>query len=175
MTKANPQLPHIVDARCGLVIDAQYLYRAVKMQNGGKIDYNAFLSYLAEEFEVQLSRIVAIVIESAERDDPGFNMFLYALSSLGIEVVLYKMKKNADGTTRSDCTVQLTTETVLMSQKVDVILLATGNGDYVYLVEKLRALGVRVFILGYRINLSRELKESANGLLELPSDILMPE
>ncbi|OPY73633.1 MAG: NYN domain protein [Syntrophorhabdus sp. PtaU1.Bin002] len=49
----------------------------------------------------------------------------------------------------------------------DTVLLVTGDGDFVALVQWLRTRGVRVEVASTRSSISQELRESANGYIDL--------
>lgn len=54
-----------------------------------------------------------------------------------------------------------------LAHKLDVVCLVTGDGDFVALVNHLRANGVRVEVIAFEKTTSKDLKEAANNFLNM--------
>jgi len=61
----------------------------------------------------------------------------------------------------------LTTDAISISQSVDTIILVTGDGDFVPLVEYLKSHGKQVEVLAFSKSASLKLKEIANDFIDL--------
>jgi hypothetical protein len=62
-----------------------------------------------------------------------------------------------------------------MAPRLDTVVLVTGDGDYVPLVERLKVLGVRSEVVGFPQNTATELMNSAHAFLPIDDGMLFKE
>jgi uncharacterized LabA/DUF88 family protein len=61
-------------------------------------------------------------------------------------------------------------DAVKLAPKVDAVVLATGDGDFVPLVEYLKNSGTQVEVIAFGKSASQRLKESVDDFIDMSSD-----
>lgn len=148
--------------RIAILIDVQNLYHSAKNLYRARVNFkNLVLEATAGR---QLIRAIAYVAKS---DEPGEASFFDALEKAGIEVRVKDLQVYPDGTKKGDWDVGLAVDAVRLSSNIDTIVLISGDGDFIALVEYLKALGKHVEIMGFGKTSSFRLKELADEFLDL--------
>lgn len=97
------------------------------------------------------------------------------LRGFGFKVIIKEVKtfNNSDGTktSKSNADMELAVDLLLQSDKLDRIILGTGDGDFVRVISALQDKGLRVDVLAFR-NCSKQLIETADCYM---SGYLIPE
>lgn len=184
--------------RVGIFIDVQNLYHSAKhLQRGrGRVNYRELIAYLAGER--QLVRALAYAVESesvlAERNDAektespaakkasakalaekeeeksSEKNFFAALADAGIELRLKDLQIFADGSKKADWDVGMAVDAIRTAPGLDVIILVTGDGDFVPLVDYLRwGLGKYVEVAAFRPSTSGKMQTVADRFIDLAS------
>jgi hypothetical protein len=89
---------------------------------------------------------------------------------MGIETKSKDLQIFHSGNKKADWDVGITVDAIRLASKVDTIILATGDGDFVPLVEHLKSLGVQVEVVSFGRSASAKLKESTEAFLDLDED-----
>ena len=114
--------------------DVQNVYYTVKERYNSHFDYEAFMR------EVTSGRkLVAAVAYAIDRGDPRQVRFQDVLRQLGFEVKLKPFIQRADGSAKGDWDVGIALDMVDYAGVADVLVLASGDGDYADVVRKLLA------------------------------------
>ena len=152
--------------RVGIFIDTQNLYHSAKNLYKSKVNFgNVVKEALAGR---QLVRAVAYVIRTESEDEKGF---FEALNKLGIETKVKDIRVFAGGAKKADWDLGTTIDIVAMAQKLDTIILATGDGDFVPLVEYLKyAHGCQVEVIAFGKSSSGQLREVADEFIDMCDD-----
>jgi len=144
------------DQRCAILVDVQNMFYSAKHQYGGRINYDHLLE--AASRRRKIVRAIAYAVRTAEIDQEKFLDLLY---NLGFEVKMKDLKVRADGTAKGDWDMGIAIDAISLVDKVDCIVLVSGDGDYVPLVEHLKARGCRVEVYAFPSNTAQELIEAA--------------
>ena len=149
--------------RVGIFIDTQNLYHSAKNLYKSKVNFgNVVKEALAGR---QLIRAVAYVIRTESEEEKGF---FEALNKLGIETKVKDIRVFAGGAKKADWDLGTTIDIVAMSQKLDTIVLATGDGDFVPLVEYLKyAHGCQVEVIAFGKSSSGQLRDVADDFIDM--------
>ena len=148
--------------RVTIFIDIQNLYHSAKNLYGARVNFRNLLLEAIENR--QLIRAIAYVAKS---DEPGEASFFDVLEKTGIEIRIKDLQVYPDGTKKGDWDVGLAVDAIRVSQTVDVIILVSGDGDFVPLVEYLKALGKRVEVISFGRTTSYRLKEIVDDFYDL--------
>ena len=99
-------------------------------------------------------------------EDGNFHRFL---RMHGFIVCTKPAKIKPDGTLKCDLDIELAIGVIdyVLQTKPSVVVLLTGDGDFVTLVNWLRLRGVRVEVASTPNSLSQDLRESANDYIDL--------
>ncbi len=150
------------DQRVGIFIDTQNLYHSAKNLYNAKVNFGAVLKEAVAGR--QLVRAVAYVIATEAGDETNF---FEALAKLGIETKVKDLQIFAGGAKKADWDVGLAIDAVKMSPKLDTIVIVSGDGDFVPLVEYLKLSGVQVEVISFGKSSSLKLKEAVDEFVDL--------
>lgn len=156
--------------RIGIFVDVQNLFYSAKIFHQSKVDYGKLLEELGAGR--QIVRAIAYVVRKPDVDVTGF---LDALSRFGYEIKTKDLKLRPDGTAKGDWDMGIAIDTITLAPKLDTIVLVSGDGDFVPLVEMLKALGCRVEVASFRRSTSTELIEAATEYRAIEESVLFKE
>jgi uncharacterized LabA/DUF88 family protein len=152
------------DQRIGIFIDIQNLYHSAKNLHGARVNYRELIRYLISNR--RLIRAMAYVV----RSDPqtGEELFFEALSKSGIELREKDIQIYPGGMKKADWDVGMAVDAIRMSGFLDVIILVTGDGDFLPLVDYLKwGAGRLVEVAAFGPTTSAKLKEAADEFIDL--------
>lgn len=151
--------------RVGVFIDAQNLYHSAKNLHHGRVNFeNVLADALADR---QLVRAIAYVITTETGEEKSF---FEALGKIGIETKTKDLQIFSSGSKKADWDVGLAIDAVKLADKLDVIVLASGDGDFVPLVEYLKMNGCQVEVITFGKSASGKLKEAADDFIDMDED-----
>jgi len=152
--------------RIGVLVDVQNLYYSAKNLYSAKVNYKELLK--AAVRDRQLIRAIAYVIRAEELKE---ETFFTALRQIGYEVKAKDLQIFAGGQRKGDWDTGIAMDAIELSPKLDVIILISGDGDYIPLVQHLqRAMGCRVEVLAFGKSSSGKLIEAADEFIDLDKD-----
>lgn len=166
--------------KIGIFIDASNL----SMNGGSGMRYDILTQLASQGTDVpqRLNAYIAYDVERANTDQvykQNSKMYHSKLRGCGFKVCITEVKTyhNVDGTkTKSNADMDLAIDLLIQSERLDRVILGSGDGDFVRVVSALQDKGLRVDILGFK-NISRKLVECADGFLNgslIPNLILTP-
>ena len=121
------------EQRVGIFIDTQNLYHSAKNLYHGRVNFGAIMKEaLAGR---ALIRAIAYVITTESGEEKNF---FEALGKIGIETKTKNLQIFSSGSKKADWDVGLAVDAIKLAPKLDTIILATGDGDFVPLVEYLQ-------------------------------------
>jgi len=155
--------------RVGVFVDAQNLYHSAKSiyDPDAMVDYRALLELAVAGRS--LIRAIAYVIAIEGVDQSGF---FDVLRRLGFEIRAKPARLLPDGSRKADWDMGIAMDTIALAEKLDVIVLVSGDGDFVDLVRFLQARGVRVEVMAFRATTAAMLKEAADQYQALDDTII---
>ncbi len=158
------------DQRVGVFVDVQNMFYSARTLYQSKVDYTKLLHELVGNR--QLVRAIAYVIQKPEVDQDAF---LEALKRAGYEIKIRELTVRDDGTARGDWDVGITIDAMSMARKLDTVILVTGDGDFVPLVDSLKGHGCRVEIVSFEQSTSNDLLRSCHDFLPIADKVLFKE
>ncbi|MBX4201053.1 NYN domain-containing protein, partial [Candidatus Parcubacteria bacterium] len=93
--------------------------------------------------------------------------FFDALTKLGIETRVRDLQKFYGGAKKADWDVGIVIDAIRTAASLDVIILCSGDGDFIPLVEYLKNQGKRVEIAAFGKTTSSKLREVADEFIDL--------
>lgn len=150
--------------RVGVLIDAQNLYHSARNLHDSKVNFGEVLKSAISNRS--LIRAFAYVIRTKTGEE---RLFFEALIKLGIETRVKDLQEFYSGMKKADWDVGMAVDAIRMSSSVDTIIIASGDGDFVPLVEYLKNQGKRVEVLAFGRSASAHLKEIADEFIDLES------
>jgi len=159
-------------ARVGIFIDVQNIYHSAKNLHGARVNFRELIKTLTEGRP--LVRALAYVVKSEgivpENEVHGESAFFDALKDAGLELRLKDLQVYAGGAKKADWDVGLAVDTIRMASFLDVVILVTGDGDFVPLVEYLKSgMGRQVEVAAFSRATSAKLREIADRFTDIDS------
>jgi uncharacterized protein (TIGR00288 family) len=148
--------------RVAVFIDAQNMYHSARRLFGGKVNFKSVLQTAVGGR--QLIRAFSYVIRTKTGEEKAF---LEALEKAGIELRVKDLQEFYGGAKKGDWDVGLTVDAIRTAEIVDTIVIASGDGDFIPLVEYLKNQGRRVEIIAFGKSTSGKLKEIADDFIDL--------
>lgn len=153
--------------RVAVFIDVANMYYSAKNLYGEFVNFGEILN--AGVAGRQLIRAFAYVIKAEIEAE---KKFFEALERFGFEVKSKDLQIFPGGMKKGDWDVGIAMDAVILSEKVDVIVLVTGDGDYVPLVEYLKNnKGCRVEVMAFGKTTSSRLLESSDEFVDLDKNL----
>jgi len=154
------------EQRVGILVDASNMYHSARNIYNRKVNYREILDKAVAGRE--LIRAIAYVVTSDSTEETPF---FEALNQLGFEVKMKPLQIFAGGHKKGDWDVGITIDAIKLAEKLDVIILVTGDGDYLTLVEYLQnTKGCLVEVLAFRQSASSHLVEVSDDFIDLSSN-----
>jgi uncharacterized LabA/DUF88 family protein len=151
------------EQRVGIFIDAQNLYHSAKNLYHSRVNFGAIMKEALGNRS--LIRAVAYVITTEAGDEKSF---FEALAKIGIETKTKDLQIFSSGAKKADWDVGLAVDAIKMAPKLDTVILVTGDGDFIPLVEYLQMNeGCQVEVISFGKSSSGKLKEAADDFLDL--------
>jgi uncharacterized LabA/DUF88 family protein len=148
--------------RVGVFVDVQNLYYSAKNLYRAKVNFAKILEDAISGR--QLIRAVAYVVRAEE---PLEQTFFDALEKAGFEVKVKDIQVFPGGVKKADWDVGVVIDMIRLSNKLDVMVLISGDGDYIPAVEYLRNQGHRVETMAFGPSTSNKLKVAADEFIDL--------
>ncbi|MBI2583911.1 MAG: NYN domain-containing protein [Candidatus Aenigmarchaeota archaeon] len=149
--------------RVGIFVDVQNLYYSAKHLYKAKVNYFELMKRSLNSRK--LIRAIAYVVKA---DELGEEKFFEALRSANWEVKSKDLQIFPGGQKKGDWDVGLAVDAIELGPKLDVVVIVSGDGDYVPLVDHLkRAVGCRVEVVAFGKSTSAKLKEAADLFADL--------
>ena len=151
--------------RVAVLVDVANLYHSAKNLYNSRVEFKEALKYSVENRN--LVRAIAYVIKTETEEE---TQFFEALYQQGFEVKMKDLQIFAGGVKKADWDVGVTVDAIKLSTKVDVIILMTGDGDYIPLTTYLQNNGCLVEVTAFHQTTSSKLLEVADNFLDLSSN-----
>lgn len=158
--------------RVGIFIDTQNLYHSARSNFQAHVNYQAMVE--AAVHGRQLVRAFAYVIRSEGRDE---SKFFDALEEMGIETRVKDLQVFYTGEKKADWDVGIAMDIVRMTEKLDVVVLVSGDGDFLEVLRYIKSRGVRAEVMAFRKTTSSQLMEEVDEFCDLganPEKFLIP-
>jgi len=148
--------------RVGVFIDIQNLYYSAKNLYNSKVNFGKILETAVAGR--QLIRAFAYVISA---DIPEEQPFFEALGKAGFEVKSKDIQIFPGGVKKGDWDVGIVIDMIRLGPRVDVIILVSGDGDYVPALEYLKNQGHLVEVIAFGKSTSSKLIATADDFIDI--------
>lgn len=151
------------DQRLAVFIDVSNMYHSAKNLFNRKLNFKEVLK--AATADRKLIRAIAYSIRTESGEEKAF---LEALSKQGFEVKMKDLQIFAGGVKKADWDVGLTIDAIKIAEKIDVVILVSGDGDYHPLVNYLQEnKGCLVEVIAFGETASKKLIDQADDFINL--------
>jgi uncharacterized LabA/DUF88 family protein len=139
--------------RVGVLIDVANLYHSAKNLYSARVNFGEVLKLGISKRN--LIRAFAYVVRTKTGEEKPF---FEALTKLGIETRIKDLQEFYGGQKKADWDVGIVIDAVRMAPSVDAIVIASGDGDFIALVEYLKNQGKRVEVMAFGRSASSHLR-----------------
>jgi len=155
--------------KVSVFVDVQNIYYTTKEFHNCHFNYNVFWAKVTANREV-----VKAIAYAIDRGDEKQKQFQNILRGIGFEVKLKPFIQRSDGSAKGDWDVGITIDVMEYAKNSDVVVLASGDGDFDLLVNKIRkAFGVSVEVYGVAQLTAASLISSASKFISIEDDLLL--
>jgi len=148
--------------RVGVLIDVQNLYHSARNLYQARVNFKEILKTAISQRN--LIRVFAYVVRTKTGEE---RPFFEALIKMGIETRVKDLQEFYGGMKKADWDVGIVIDAVRMAPSVDAIVLISGDGDFVSLVDYLKNQGKRVEAIAFGRSSSSKLKEAVDEFIDL--------
>lgn len=160
------------EQRVGFFVDVQNLYYTARNVYNARVNFAAILKDAVGERP--LVRAIAYGIRAQM---PEEQTFFDAVKKVGFDLKLKDLQSFYGGEKKGDWDVGIVMDIIKLNPKLDTVVLASGDGDYIPLLEYLQVIGQRVELVSFGKSTSSKMRELVDSYLDLdsnPRKYLMP-
>lgn len=152
--------------RIAVFIDTQNLYHSARNLYQARVNFSAILKDAVAGRT--LVRAISYMVTTEAGDEKNF---LDAMNKMGIEVKTKDLQIFAGGQKKADWDVGLAVDAVKIAHRVDTIVIVSGDGDFVPLVEYLKvSAGNQVEVMAFGKSTSGRLKDISDDFIDLSAN-----
>ena len=153
--------------RIGVFVDVQNIFYAAKQFNS-RLDFEKLLTTVSDNR--RLIRAIAYVVQSPEVDQSGF---ITMLQQKNYQVKRKDLRLRSDGSAKGDWDMGMAIDVISLVDKLDVVVLVSGDGDFVSLVNLVKTIGPKVEIFSFQHNTARDLIQAADDYYPIEEGLLL--
>ncbi len=150
------------EQRIGVFIDVQNLYHSARNIYKARVNFKEVLKTAVSNRK--LIRAIAYGIKTESGEESGF---FDALTRMNIEVKMKDLQIFYGGAKKGDWDVGIAVDAIKFAPYLDAVILITGDGDFIPLVEFLKSHGQQVEVISFSKSTSGKLIESADEFTDL--------
>ncbi len=161
------------EQRVGVFVDVSNLYYSARVMYNRKVNFKAILKEIVGDRK--LIRAIAYVIKA---ESPEEQKFFDALDNIGFEVKSKELQVFYGGHKKGDWDVGIAMDTIRLAPKLDVVVIVSGDGDFIPLVDHLKSIGQKAEVVAFGRSASGKLREIADNFIDLDGSkrkFLLPE
>ncbi len=154
-----------VRPRLAIFVDVPNILYAAE-RSGVDLDWGKVLDFLSTD-----RRLVRAVAYAPISDDPAAQRenerFVVPFVDHGYRIVTKPLKRFTGGAVKANFDVELAIDILTMADRLDVICLLSGDGDFRRVLDIVGSRGVRVEVMAFGQSTSRELREGADRYIDM--------
>ncbi len=153
--------------KVAIFLDVPNLIYAAE-QVGVRVHFGKLLDFLTEGRQLVRATAYAPIT-----DDPMTRFesqrFVQPVLGNGYKIVTKPWKRFADGGMKANFDIELAVDILTMSDRLDVVVLLSGDGDFRRVCELVESKGVRVEVVAFAASTAMELRMVADNYIDLGS------
>ena len=154
-----------VKPRLAVFVDVPNILYAAE-RSGVVLDWGKVLDFLSEG-----RTLVRATAYAPISDDPAARRenerFVVPFMDRGYRIATKPLKRFTGGSVKANFDVELAVDIVTMADRLDVISLVSGDGDFRRVVEMVGNKGVRVEVMAFGNSTSQDLRETADRYIDI--------
>ena len=157
--------------KVSVFVDVQNIYYTVRQTFDCHFNYTAFWTEITKNREV----VKAIAYAIDKRDNKQMK-FQQILETIGFEIKLKPFIQRRDGSAKGDWDVGITIDVLDYAKKSDIIVLASGDGDFDLLINKIKKESrVEVEVYGVTDLTATSLIDAATRFIPIQGNLLLTD
>jgi len=153
--------------RVGVFVDVQNMYHSAKNLYKGNVNFQEVLKTAVGGRK--LIRAIAYGIVSPTGEE---KKFLEILGNQGFEVKVKDLQIFAGGAKKADWDVGMAVDAIKLADKLDVVVLVTGDGDFIPLIHYLQEnKGCLVELISFERSTSSKMLETVDDYTDLGKEL----
>lgn len=154
--------------RVGVFVDVQNMFYSAKKVHNAKLNFSKLMERAVRGR--QLIRAICYCVNNPDIDQTGF---IEMLESNGYEVKSKELRVRSDGSSKADWDMGMAIDAVTLADKLDIIVLVSGDGDFTDLVYHLRGKGVLVEAISFPQSTNDDLIKSVDLYIPVDDPLLI--
>ena len=155
--------------KVNIFVDVQNIYYTTKQIYKSHFNYNAFWKRVTSNREV-----VKAIAYGIDRGDEKQKQFQNILRGIGFELKLKPFIQRSDGSAKGDWDVGITIDVMEYAKDADVVVLASGDGDFDLLMSKIRNdFDVSTEVYGVADLTAKSLINSTSSFIPIERELLL--
>jgi len=151
------------EQRVAVLIDVQNMYHSAKNLYKARVNFKEVLNTAVAGR--RLIRAIGYVVTTESGEEKAF---LEALGKTGIELRTKELQIFPGGMKKADWDIGMAVDAIRLSKSCDAIVLITGDGDFIPLVEYLKGgWGGQIEMMAFDKSCSAKLKEVIDDFTDL--------
>ena len=155
--------------KVSIFVDVQNIYYTTKEIYRRHFNYNAFWKKVTSN-----RKVIKAIAYGIDRGDEKQKQFQNILRGIGFELKLKPYIQRSDGSAKGDWDVGITIDVMEYASKSDIIVLASGDGDFDILIRKIRNMyNIDTEIYGVSNLTANSLKKVASNFFPIRHELLL--
>ena len=148
--------------RVGIFVDVANIFYA-SLDAEREIDYPALLAHTTKGREL----VRAYAYTGLDPENEAQKKFHRFLGESGYRVVAKEVRRFKDGAMKANLDIELVVDLMRLAPRLDVAVIVAGDGDYAPAIRAIMEMGVRVEVICFRRNTSKDLLDVADSFEEI--------
>jgi uncharacterized LabA/DUF88 family protein len=148
--------------RVAVFIDVQNLYHSARAIYQKRVNFKELVETAVGDRQLIRSYAYVVATKTGE-EKPFFD----ALTKLGIEIRVKDLQEYYGGMKKADWDVGIAVDAIKTLEITDVVVLASGDGDYAPLAEYIKNRGRRIEVIAFGKSTSSKLREVVDDFIDL--------
>ena len=154
--------------RIALFVYSQNLYYSARMGYAAKVNYEKLLNLITGNRN--MVKAYAYIVQPPDGD---VKPFATSLERIGYIIKVKDVRTRSDGSAKANWDMGIALDILGTMDRVDTIVLASGDGDFVPLVDFIKMKNKRVEIFAFADNTAYDLKEKADKFEPLGENVIL--
>jgi uncharacterized LabA/DUF88 family protein len=151
--------------RVGVFVDVpNIVYAAERLHT--KVDYAKMLNFIVRGRDLVRASAYSPVSDDLMEPIAG-QKFVQPFMGHGYAMITKPLKRYGDGTIKANFDVELAIDILTIYERLDVVVLVSGDGDFRRLVELVCSKGIRVEVVAFGDSTAAELRGAADQYIDL--------
>ena len=136
------------------------------------LDFSRMLKYLARDRQLVHALSYSPIIDDV-REGIRYETqrFVAPFLRTGYKLITKPLKRFSDGSAKGNFDLELALDILTMADRLDVVVLVSGDSDFECVIEYIQSRGVRVEVVAFASNVSTELVNIADTFIDIMQHI----